>query len=210
MNNKIKLRTYRSRTEPPLGITFVEAVLATCATQPTFLSVTVGQTPREQKLVGGGMGTTNPCREVIIEAQDQFERNARIFAIISLGSGHLGTLTNPAKGGKDEWVDVLRIMLENCERTAQEVETQIGHFDVYFRFSVEQGLQRLYGAKLEDLPWVNTQTATYLQDVEVSRKLDVCIDRIISRRDVTTIDQLGLSSVPRADLRLVTQNILGK
>lgn len=97
------------------------------------------------------MGTANPCRELVLEAQDKFKRTVPISTIISLGSGQLGPLTGPVKNSKEEWVDLLRNMVESCEETAQETEAQIGHFDVYFRFSVEQGLQQYYGQKVEDL-----------------------------------------------------------
>ena len=211
MNTKVKLRTYRSRTERSLDITLVDAILATCATQPTFLPISIGPELNRQELVGGAMGTANPCRELVLEAQDKFKRTAHISTIISLGSGQLGALSGAAKDR--DWMEVLRNMVESCERTAQEIEAQIGHFNIYSRFSVEQGLQTLYGAKAEDLQWLNTQTAAYVQDVDVSRRLDECVEKIISRQEVITLEQLGLSTAPRADLQAIqsmTQGLLGK
>src|SRR6201996_9422187 len=211
MNTKVKLRTYRSRVEQSLDITLVDAILATCATQPTFLPISIGPELNRQELVGGAMGTANPCRELVLEAQDKFKRTAHISTIISLGSGQLGTLRGATKD--KDWMEVLRNMVESCERTAQEIEAQIVHFDIYSRFSVEQGLQRLYGAKAEDLQWLNTQTAAYVQDVEVARRLDECAERLTSREQVITLEQLGLSRAPRADhqsIQSVTQNLLGE
>src|ERR1700761_1163867 len=128
MNTKVKLRTYRSRVEQSLDITLVDAILATCATQPTFLPISIGPELNRQELVGGAMGTANPCRELILEAQNKFTRAAQLSTIISVGSGQLGAISGVTKDS--EWMDVLRSMVERCERTAQEIEAQIGHFDI--------------------------------------------------------------------------------
>jgi hypothetical protein len=58
-------------------------------------------------------------------------------------------LAAASTGGKDEWMDLMRDMVMGCEQTAQEMERQFGRLGVSYRFSVEQGLQRIYGEELE-------------------------------------------------------------
>lgn len=82
----------------------VEAILATCATQPFFLPIVLGADSRRRELVGGIMGASNPCRELIAEAAAKFKGSSKVSAIISIGSGQLGTLLAPtaAQAAKDE------------------------------------------------------------------------------------------------------------
>jgi hypothetical protein len=146
------------------------------------------------------MGSGNPCRELVSEAYSLFGKYTHVSTILSLGSGRLGTLaapltgaTNilrntikalaaPLTGSKDEWVDILRDMVKGCEQVAQEMETQVGHLGIYYRFSIEQGLQRIYGVKPDDICWLNTQVNSYLDDAQVSRKLDHCVESLRLRQ----------------------------
>ena len=160
------------------------------------------------------MGSGNPCHELVSEAYSLFGKYTHVSTILSLGSGRLGTLaapltgaTNewmdvlrntvkalaaPLTGAKDEWVDILRDMVKGCEQVAQEMETQVGHLGIYYRFSLEQGLQRIYGVNANDIGWLNTQVDSYLDDAEVSRKLDHCVESLRLRQGQVTLEQLSM------------------
>jgi hypothetical protein len=192
MEAKVKLRSYRIRTEPASDITVVEAILATCATQPNFLPISIGPVLSRQELIGGAMGSGNPTRELVSEAYHLFGKDAYVSTILSLGSGRLGALAAPAMGEKDKWTDALQDMVKGCEQVAQEMETQVGHLGVYYRFSVEQGLQRMYGAGPNDIGWLNTQVHSYLDDAQVSRKLDHYVEGLRLRLGQVALEQLSM------------------
>ncbi len=72
------------------------------------------------------------------------------------------------------------------------MEIQVGHLGVYHRFSVEQGLQRIYGVNLDEIGWLNTQVDSYLDDAQVSRKLDHCVESLRLRQGQVTLEQLSM------------------
>jgi len=192
METNVKLRGYHIRTERASNVTVVEAILATCATQPTFLPIALGPASSTKELVGGAMGSGNPTRELISEAYNLFGKDAHVSTILSLGSGRLGTLAAPLTDAKDEWMDLMGDMVKGCEQIAREMETQVGHLGIYFRFSVEQGLQRIYGVNPNEFGWLNAQVHSYLEDTQVSRKLDHCVESLRLRQGQVTVEQLSM------------------
>jgi hypothetical protein len=138
------------------------------------------------------MGSGNPTRELVSEAYNLFGRDAYVSTIMSIGSGRLGALAAPSTASKDEWANVLRDVVKGCEQVAQEMETQVGHLGIYHRFSVEQGLQRIYGAGPNDIGWLNTQVYSYLDDAQVSRKLDHCVESLRLRQGQVTLEKLSM------------------
>jgi hypothetical protein len=170
----------------------MDAILATCATQPSFLPISIGSSLSRQELIGGAMGSGNPCRELVSEAYSLFGKDRHVSTILSLGSGRLGALAAPSTGGQEEWMNVLRDMVKGHEQVAQEMETQVGHLGIYYRFSVEQGLPRIYGVNPNDIGWLNTQVDSYLHDAQVSRKLDHCVESLRLRQGQVTLEQLSM------------------
>jgi hypothetical protein len=127
----------------------------------------------------------------VVADSNLFGKDVHVSTILSLGSGRLGALTAPSTGGQEEWMDVLRDMVKGCEQVAQEMETQVGHLGIYYRFSIEQGLQRIYGVKPNNIGWLNTQIDSYLDDAQISRKLDHCVESLRLRQGQVTLEQLS-------------------
>jgi hypothetical protein len=138
------------------------------------------------------MGSENPTRELVSEAYNLFGEDAHVSTILSLGSGHLGALAAPSVGLKDKWAEISTEMVKGCEQVAQEMEMQVGHLGVYYRFSVDQGLQRIYGVDLDDISWLNAQVHSYLAEAQVSRKLDHCVENLRLRQGQVTLGQLSM------------------
>ena len=161
---KICLRSYPISSHLASTITVVEAVLATCAMQPAFTPVTVGQGYRKKEYIGAGLGTNNPIREVILEAHSLFGGTSNVASLLSVGSGHPGVVTLPSDG---EGLDIYRVMQEmvnDCTERARETKEKIGRAGIYFRFSVEQGMQNSHLSQAMDLGWIIAQTESYLED----------------------------------------------
>jgi len=192
MHHKVKLRSYATRAGPPLDVTVVEAILATCATQGDFLPVTIGSGPTQQELMGGAMGAGNPCHEVVQEAVNRFKPDRRISVILSIGSGHAGLVSASSSARFEEWLRVMKDMAANCEKVAQEMRERMGDDGVYFRFSVEQGLQKDQGAQADQVAWANAQTFGYLDDPETSHLLDQCVSGICRRQGLLALEEVNM------------------
>lgn len=139
IKKRSNLRTYYTRAQLASKATVVEAILATCATQPDFLPVSIGHTLSKQDLIGGVMSTGNPCRELISEAYELFGKGRHISTILSLGSGVLGTLSAPEEYAKDNWINTFKEANQDCDNIDQEIETQVGHLGAYYRFQLTKG-----------------------------------------------------------------------
>jgi hypothetical protein len=166
--------------------------------------------------VGAGLGASNPIREVILEAHSLFGGADGVAAIISLGAGHPGTTsfpdpTSPSFGGStmnwfwgskkgmadsQAWLKTLTNMVNDCEETAREIKTQMGHLGLYWRFSVEQGLQQaaISDEDEEAGEWIMTQTRQYLESEDVVTALDACADACKTQLSLTTLEQLRMFS----------------
>jgi hypothetical protein len=190
---KICLRTYPVPTQLPSNITVIEAVLATCATHPIFSLVSSGSGYRKKEYIGAGLGANNPIRELITEAHSLFGGESSVACLLSLGNGHPGIISI-APDERDISLHRLRDLMNDCEQRAQEMEQQLGRAGIYFRFSVEQGLQTEYPGQAADPSWILAQTESYLADHETGEKIGAFVHNIDSSGTLATLDQLSRSS----------------
>jgi hypothetical protein len=190
---KICLRTYPILTSLPSNITIIEAVLATCAAHPIFSPVSSGSGYRKKEYIGAGLGSNNPVRELITEAHSLFGGESSVSCLLSLGNGHPGIIPL-APDERDISLHRLRDLMNDCEQRAQEMEQQLGRAGIYFRFSVEQGMQTEYPGQAADPSWILAQTESYLEDHETSKKIGSFVHNINSSSSLATLDQLSMSS----------------
>jgi hypothetical protein len=189
---KICLRTYPIPSQLPSTITVIEAALATCATQPDFVPVSSGSGYRKKEYIGVGLGANNPVRELIAEAYSLFGGNSTVASFLSLGTGHPGNISFSLDGGEVN-LQKLRDMMNDNEQRAQEIEQQIGRFGIYFRFSVEQGMQNDHPGQTADPSWILAQTESYLTDYSTCQKIGAFIQNSNSPTNAITLNQLGKS-----------------
>jgi hypothetical protein len=190
VGHTVHFRTYPVRTELPSVITVVDAVLATCASQPAFAPVSFGARHKKQEYIGD-VGVNNPVRDVIAEAYMLFGGGSSVASILSVGCGHPGVISMSSNGDATALQAVLKDKILDCERRAQEVQEQIGHLGIYFRFSVEQGMQRSQPTSAHDLSWIATQTEVYLTGTGVSSMVEELLKSWDAGIGVITLDQLS-------------------
>jgi hypothetical protein len=190
VGHTVHFRTYPVRTELSSVITVIDAVLATCASQPAFAPVSFGARHKKQEYIGD-ISVTNPVQDVIAEAQMLFGGDCSVASILSVGCGHPGVISMASNGDAAALEAVVRDIILDCERRAQEVQEQIGHLGIYFRFSVEQGLQRSQPTSAHDLSWIATQTEVYLAETGVSSKVEEMLKSWDVGVGVITLDQLS-------------------
>ncbi|KIM21062.1 hypothetical protein M408DRAFT_112239 [Serendipita vermifera MAFF 305830] len=190
LETNVCLRTYSTRNQPSSTITVIEAVLATCATQPTFSPVSFGERYRKKEYVGPGLGANNPIREVIREAHSLFSGTSTVASLLSLGTGHPGIISWPSGGSDLDLYKVLRDTMSQCEQRAQELEERIGRVGTYTRFSVEQGMQNGHPSRAADPGWITTQTECYLDGPHSCNKLDSFVKNMGAEIGPISLDQL--------------------
>ncbi|KIM23090.1 hypothetical protein M408DRAFT_28203 [Serendipita vermifera MAFF 305830] len=187
IETKVCLRTYPIRSQPSSTITVIEAVLASCATQPGFAPVSFGERYRKREYIGAGFGANNPVREVIEEAYSLFGGSSTVASLLSLGTGHPGIISWPSDGGDLDIYKVTRDIMNDCEQRAQEIEARMGRVGIYSRFSVEQGMQNGLPGQAADPGWITTQTESYLNGHDSCNKLALYAD---GKHGSINLDQL--------------------
>jgi hypothetical protein len=189
-NSKAVLRTYLVRSQVSSTITVIDAALASCSAQPDFAPVSSGSGYKRKVYVAAGLGANNPVSNVITEAHELFGGESSVAFLLSLGTGHSGTIPVPGDGAFDIH-KLIRDMMNDCEQRAQEVERRLGRVGIYFRFSVQQGMQNAHGGQVTDPNWISSQTDAYLSDQRTSENIDGLLQTFNAPKKHVTLAQLG-------------------
>jgi hypothetical protein len=190
--SKAILRTYLVRSQVPSAITVIDAALASCSAQPDFAPVSSGSGYKRKIYVAAGLGANNPVSDVITEAHDLFGGDSSVAFLLSLGTGHPGTIPVPPDGSVDIH-RLMRDMMNDGEQRAQEVERRLGRVGIYFRFSVQQGMQNTHAGQAMDPNWITSQTEAYLLDQRTSGNIDALLQTFNAPNIHITLGQLGES-----------------
>ncbi|KIM24259.1 hypothetical protein M408DRAFT_243225 [Serendipita vermifera MAFF 305830] len=189
----ICLRTYPIRRQPASSITVVEAVLATCATEPAFAPVSIGSGYNTREYMAA-RGAANPVYEVITEACLLFGGDASVASLLSLGTGHPGIISLPQDGNEVVLHEIMRDLMHDSEQTAQEIEERIGRVGIYSRFSVHQGMRNKHIVQLDDPRWIIAQTEDYLSHHQTGGRLNLLVQNFGVGRGAITLGQLSKPS----------------
>ncbi|KAH8797789.1 hypothetical protein DL96DRAFT_1824929 [Flagelloscypha sp. PMI_526] len=186
-------RTYRSRSNPSPDCTICEAIRATTALPGLFIPIIIRDKHLSEVFVGGELRWSNPIDELTKEAAREFN-GRHVTCIISIGSGHPGHLSL-AEGLTDLFP---RIALD-CERLADDMKRRFGNAPgVYWRLSVEQGLQNL-ASDLSNLDALVSHTYSYLQCSRTQRDIDSLLVDLVCRpwRILAKMISGEVSSMPK-------------
>lgn len=155
-------RNYESR-QSSYNPTIIEAVRVAWATPGLFSPIRVGISIQEE-LVSAVNGFSNPTLEAVREAELVFGKDRTVSTVLSLGVGR--RLSIPSSEGA-----AIQIAQET-ELTAENFQRRFGMLGIYFRFSVDQILEK-QGADLEThFASVTAYTREYLAGDTVNRSLD--------------------------------------
>jgi hypothetical protein len=126
---------------------------------------------------------------VITEAHSLFGGDSGIATLLSLGTGHPGVISFPS-GGEADLHSLMHDMMNDCEQRAQEIERQIGRVGIYFRFSVEQGMQSDRLGPVADPSQIMAQTESYLAQHRTGENISTFIQNFDTAARLITLDQL--------------------
>jgi predicted acylesterase/phospholipase RssA len=162
-------RTYEARDVGPTsalpGGPFCkiwEAVRATSAAPLFFDSIHLGPEEDKQEYVDGGVGCNNPCNQLYREARRIWPER-KIECIISLGTGIPRILSkeDPTLYNSwwpKDWFETLARIATLCEKTHEDMRRIKELNGKYFRFNVQQGMQRISLEEWKKLGEVATHT----------------------------------------------------
>ena len=196
MNAKIPVTfcTYESRKEPSIQCKVWEAARATSAAPTFFKRIKIG--PKDEPFIDGGLGRNNPTAQVLDEAEVMYSTE-KVACVISIGTGQAKTVNIPDPKFYERYlpVNVIKAVVAistDCEDTAQQMEKRFKYRPgIYFRFNVEQGLQKVELGDWEKLGQVADVTRHYMHLEEVDRKLDMAVRALRERRGRISTSQLS-------------------
>jgi len=198
-----RFRTYRVQKNESANCKIWEAARATTAEPEFFKGIKIqGLGGIEEHFIGGGLTCNNPTREVLDEAQELYGVNQHVGVLVSVGTGHPGTIGLPKPGtyGK-QLTAMLKKIAYNCEAVAKELLQQYINLPiVYFRFNVTYGAGQVSFEEWKRVGEIITHTRSYLQDPQVSDWVDSVVQCLcgfsLSSQQVTLCGHVQISSTP--------------
>lgn len=152
------------------------------------------------------MGYSNPCRELLKEAEDVFGEQALVSTILSLGSSTGECVTKEDSASLDK---ILSQVATDAEKIHRDLDHQMGHLGLYFRVS-----PILCGGSLQ-ISEIEAKTRYYISST--TNAIVDCVHRLQMTKGilplqplsklVTTIFQLSLSQITQLYQYPVTQVI---
>ena len=199
-----RFRSYRVRNFESTNCKIWEAARATTAAPTFFKRICIGEKGQAQEeFVDGGLRCNNPTREVIDEARNIFGDARPIGCLVSIGTGHPGTigLSKPDAFQKllpTELIHTLKMIATDCETTANELDKQFGKAPgLYFRFNVTHGAENISLSEWKKMPDIITHTKTYLERNPASGFIESIVRLLCQPSDAAiTLAQICQSQAP--------------
>jgi patatin-like phospholipase/acyl hydrolase len=189
-------RSYESLHNRAPDCTIVEAVRATTARPGVFKPVNIEDHGVQLPYIDGGLGCNNPTACMLDEAKLIFpDRYAG--CVISVGTGQSETASVPIPGWiqrvlTDTAIKAMKSIATDCDRVAQDMYSRFQDTSsVYFRFNVEQGLQRIGMSDFNRLSEVVAHTRQYNKQAEVNWKLNSAAVAAALGNELVATDRLG-------------------
>jgi predicted acylesterase/phospholipase RssA len=193
----VHFRTYQSEWNPAPNCKIWEAARATSAAPTFFKSITVSSDDGiPMKFIDGGMAVNNPTERVLSEANKLFSgHNQQLSCILSIGTGQSKTISVPEAGAMTnmfvpaaQLAGAVKKIATDCEKMADEMSSRFApHPGVYFRFSVDQGLQDVGLGAYEKLSELAAHTSAYMRLHGNDTKADQVATALKSTRSWATL-----------------------
>jgi hypothetical protein len=159
-----------------------EAARATTAAPTFFKRIAIGEEGRaKEEFIDGGVRCNNPANQVLEEARNIFGDNRIVGCLISIGTGHRGTigLAKPDSFQKIlpvKLIGILKSIATDCESTAHALGLRYREFpDFYFRFNVVHGTEGISLEEWKKMGDIEAHTKAYMEDVGVSASIDTVV-----------------------------------
>jgi hypothetical protein len=165
------LRNYDS-VHSSYNPTIIEAIRIAWATPGLFSFIRVGLNPMQETLISAVNSVNNPTPKAIEEAHNAFGKDQRVSCLLCLGTGK-PVIRSLNMGG----LDVDQIVARDTETTAEQLKRRYTGLGIYFRLSVDRGLD--FGSGSQDIEEsagkIVSCTSGYLETHDASEILDHCL-----------------------------------
>jgi predicted acylesterase/phospholipase RssA len=188
-------RTWTPMKNASYNCTIVEVARATSAAPTFFKAISIGDEIKE-RFVDGGLRCNNPISHVLAEAESLFPKRM-VACIVSLGTGKAEVIGMAAPDAFQKilplnLIDVLKKIATDCEQDSERNAKLFTKFlNFYFRFNVEQGLQKVSLAEWEKLSDVKTHTDKYIEMHDVDKKVDQLVQVLQEQPCVLAAEHLS-------------------
>jgi hypothetical protein len=153
----------------------------------------------EENFVDAGLGCNNPVKQLLQEATQEFGER-EVSCIVSIGTGK-PKVTGFKKSGfglqrvlPTDLIKALASMATDAEAEATDMKERYRNCPgLYYRLNVDRGLESISLEEWEKLGEVKTHTLAYLQDQDVSQKVDEIAKALIGMPTRTySLGHLGI------------------
>ena len=186
-----RFRTYSVRTLASANCKIWEAARATTAAPTFFKRIAIGEEGQaKEEFIDGGLKCNNPANQVLEEARDIFGYDKLVRCLVSIGTGHPGTigLAKPDAFQKvlpTKLIGVLRKIATECEDTANGLSARFKDLEkFYFRFNVAHGAEGISLEEWGKMGELTEHTKAYIADVSVSKAMDEVVDILCNSRNI--------------------------
>ncbi|QRV96968.1 kinesin light chain [Ceratobasidium sp. AG-Ba] len=172
-----------------------EAASASMAHPELFKAVEIGDTHIRESFVDGGLGSTNPTAHVLVEAKALFP-NQHLSALVCIGAGHSSTIEIPEASWfrrliPNTVLQATKRIAEDAEQVAQNIAMRFRSTPgVYFRFSVDQGMQNIASNSWEKLKMVTAHTRAYMHHTGTNLEINHAVRVIGARKGAIKIEHI--------------------
>ncbi|QRV92253.1 kinesin light chain [Ceratobasidium sp. AG-Ba] len=165
-----------------------QVLSATMAHPEMFKPTEIGPNHLRLSFLDGGLGCNNPTAHVLTEVKAVLPRRD-MSSLVCIGAGHPDTIqlshhTALARLIPSNVLALTKGISLDAERVAQEMETRFRSAeDLYFRFSVDQGMQRIEVGEWEKLSQVAANAQAYMRSPGLSKRVDSAVASIEARKN---------------------------
>lgn len=189
------IRSYEPSSERSIPCTIVQAARATTAAPTFFKRAVINDQGIDRAYLDGGVVQNNPANVVLQEANRVFGKNRKVSCLVSIGTGKLRTNHVPKQGLFDRFipVDVARAMAKiatDTEETHQALQHRFNSRPgIYFRFTVDEGMQDIGMDEWNKLDGVMSHTEKYLRSEDVRPKLELAVKALAEQQAMLTVSE---------------------
>ena len=178
-----RFRSYSVRENTSANCKIWEAARATTAAPTFFKRIAIGEPGYvKEDFIDAGIKCNNPVVQVMEEARIVFGETRLVGCILSIGTGHPGTigLSKPDSFQKilpTKLIKVLKEIATDCENTASTLSKRFENLpDLYFRFNVTHGAGDISLEEWKKMGDIVTHTKTYMEETSVSKSINLLVD----------------------------------
>ncbi|QRV73547.1 patatin-like phospholipase protein [Ceratobasidium sp. AG-Ba] len=189
-----RFRTYEVTADLMPDCTIWEGIRATMTAPTLFKPIVILDGPLEMHFVNGSAGCSNPTKELLDEAAKRFPGH-HVATVVNLGAGY-SQRDQLRPDGLISKLQLIRIpqtlqkIATSCEETHDQLVVRFkDHHDVYFRFNVESGMQRVGLQEWKRVEEVRTHTRTYVEQPEIQERIRTVVAAMINRPQAVSVKQ---------------------